>query len=329
MDKGNKLMQISQYAPVFITTLCRDVHFKRCIESLSKCTHADKTDLIIALDYPLNDSHWKGYEIIKKYLKTISGFKNIIIFEREKNLGARENRLVGMKWINRKYDRYILSEDDNEFSPNFLDYINKGLDKFEDDENVLTVCGYCFPIEIPESYKFNYYYYQRFAAWGYGTWVNKTPTSFVWDYHKLTEFMGNKKYVKKLKKQAERHYYKVKDCIKNKMTITGDGVGLLINIMQNTYCVYPTLSKVRNHGHDGTGIHCGTILNNPYAKQKIDTDSYYEYQDTAPLVDKSLDKIYRQMLKISKRQYFISIINRTNIGCIVLSFFKRRKNERF
>ena len=38
------------YYPVCIPTLNRYEHLKACVESLQRCTHADKTELIIGLD---------------------------------------------------------------------------------------------------------------------------------------------------------------------------------------------------------------------------------------------------------------------------------------
>ena len=49
------------FAPVIIPTLCRFEHFNRCIESLSKCTWAEYTEVYIGLDYPAKESHWGGY----------------------------------------------------------------------------------------------------------------------------------------------------------------------------------------------------------------------------------------------------------------------------
>ena len=92
-------MEITQFAPVLIPTLNRYEHFKRCVESLAHCTHADKTDLFIALDYPLKDSHWKGYKKIKQYLSEISGFKTITIIERERNFGAIDNFISAQKYL--------------------------------------------------------------------------------------------------------------------------------------------------------------------------------------------------------------------------------------
>ena len=115
---------MNNLAPVYITTLNRYMHFKKCIESLSECIHADKTDLFIALDYPLNESHWEGYELIKAFLPTIKGFRTVTIIEREINYGPRKNSMEAKKFIFEKYDRLILSEDDNvsdkPFAPQFL-----------------------------------------------------------------------------------------------------------------------------------------------------------------------------------------------------------------
>ncbi len=64
---------MSDWAPVFIPTLCRFEHFKRCVESLAVCTHANETELFIALDYPCKESHWDGYRRIEAHLGGVKG----------------------------------------------------------------------------------------------------------------------------------------------------------------------------------------------------------------------------------------------------------------
>lgn len=61
-------MEIKNYAPVIIPTLCRDVHFKRCLESLEKCTAAEYTDVYVGLDYPAIEKHVEGWKKIDGYL---------------------------------------------------------------------------------------------------------------------------------------------------------------------------------------------------------------------------------------------------------------------
>ena len=50
------------------------------------------------------------------------------------------------------------------------------------------------------------------------------------------------------------------------------------NLTEGTYCVCPKLSLVRNHGHDGSGVHCGTIIQNPFVKQIIDTRTEFIFE---------------------------------------------------
>jgi hypothetical protein len=96
-----------------------------------------KKQIYIALDYPLNKSHWEGYNKINRYLEKVEGFKTVTVVKRDKNFGVFENFKEARREIFNINDRFILSEDDNYYSPNFLDYINKGLDKFNITDDTL------------------------------------------------------------------------------------------------------------------------------------------------------------------------------------------------
>ncbi|MCD8184140.1 MAG: hypothetical protein LUE99_14860, partial [Bacteroides sp.] len=78
-----KIIMKEQYYPIVIPTLCRSVHLKRRITSLSQCTYAEQTGLVIGLDYPLNESQRQGYNEILEYLPEIMGFYKVTIFKRE------------------------------------------------------------------------------------------------------------------------------------------------------------------------------------------------------------------------------------------------------
>ena len=80
-----------RYAPIVIPTLCRNEHFMRCVESLSRCSLADQTELFIGLDYPPSDKYRPGYEAICEFIPTITGFGKVTIIKRDKNYGAVEN----------------------------------------------------------------------------------------------------------------------------------------------------------------------------------------------------------------------------------------------
>ena len=296
------MMEITQFAPVLIPTLNRYEHFLRCVESLSKCTHADKTDLYIALDYPANDLHWEGYNKIKEYLNEISGFKSLNIIQRDKNFGAIQNFRNAREQIFQTCDRIILSEDDNEFSPNFLDYINKGLDKFENDPRVIAICGFSYPIEIPKNYNYNHYFSKAFSAWGYGIWKSKY-NDIDWSINNIKKFLKNPFNIWKIKYVPYDLLFGLFHIIKTGK-ITGDRIFAFNNFIHNTYSVFPTISKVKNCGHDGSGIHCNVSkLTYILQEQMIDEEKIFCFDNVKvkedPNIKKSINKHFKSLLNKS------------------------------
>ncbi len=291
---------MNNFAPVFIPTLCRYEHFKRCVESLSACTHADKTDLVIALDYPLNESHWDGYRKIEAYIGEIKGLGAVNIIKRNENYGAVKNYIETKKELFEKYDRLIFSEDDNEFSPNFLDYMNKGLDKFENDPRVYAVCGYNYPIEMPPEYPHNFYVWKGFSAWGYGIWKDrhmKLNNNLNYDY--VTHFLSNISNVFHLMKYAD-HYLKAMLQVNKTKQMAADIILSSMLIKDDAYCVFPAVSKVRNHGHDGSGAHCGPRKGkNIYLAQAIDTELLFDYDPIAAKENNLINSVLRSHLRTS------------------------------
>ena len=49
------------FYPVIIYTLNRYEHFRRCVESLARNTHAEQTELVIGLDYPPSEKYVEGH----------------------------------------------------------------------------------------------------------------------------------------------------------------------------------------------------------------------------------------------------------------------------
>ena len=120
-------------APVIIPTLNRYDHLKRCIESLERCTGVEYTKLYVGLDYPPSAKYEEGWKKVHQYLQykcKNNKFNEIVILEKDTNLGAVKNIEELETFISQKYGRFIFTEDDNEFSPNFLDFINQGLERY-------------------------------------------------------------------------------------------------------------------------------------------------------------------------------------------------------
>ena len=262
------------YAPVVIPTLNRYEHLKRCIESLKECTGADKTDLVISIDYPPAEKYVEGHKKIKQYLPTIKGFHSVVILETNTNIGAVKNCLKLYSYVKRQgLNKCIFSEDDNEFSPNFLEYINNGFMEYNEDSSVMAICGYVHPkIHVQGCERF---LGDMFSAWGVGMWLDRQFT-----YQRI----GNDNYLYGVLNswQKSLKLFRMRpESLQGflSMHFKGETYGDVFKtaelLLEDKWCVEPTLSKVRNTGHDGSGINCNEMTNDIYAKQVIDERSFF------------------------------------------------------
>lgn len=280
------------YSPIFIPTLCRFEHFKQCIESLAQCVGANETEVYVALDYPAKEEHRDGYEKIKDYLETAGDmtFKKLHVHKRDHNygLGVHGNSTTMRNYITERYDRFIVSEDDNVFSPNYLIYMNTCFEKYKDDPDVIAVCGYSYPVDWDVSEGATVLRQQfNVSAWGVGFWTDKYRKF----YQDLKGGILKTSFGDVLKKQA---YKKMIDAclieyVHNACNVQSKMNGLFYAVsviamreylvVADKYAITPVVSKVRNLGFDGTGVYCQKIDERVegntagtfnYAKQRID-----------------------------------------------------------
>ncbi len=252
------------YYPVIVPTLNRYEHFKNCIDSLSKNMLASETELIIGLDYPPADKYAEGWKKIKCYIPTISGFRKVTCFERSENFGSSKNSLDLEEYALSKYDAYIYTEDDNVFSPYFLQFINDGLEKYKDDDSVYAICGYSYPIDWKTD-KDCVLQHQYFSAWGYGIWKdreerlskNLTPEF-------LSDFCKNKGVRVDTVNSVQMMPAMLHDEIQ-KSDVTRS---IYLSVTKKNVLM-PTQTLVINKGFDGSGEHCSNVQKAIFDSQRV------------------------------------------------------------
>lgn len=291
--------------PVVIPTLCRYEHFKNCVETLSRCTLAEQTELVIGLDFPKKQVHKDGYKKIREYLDTISGFAKITVFTTDVNLGASKNVRRLIDYVYESYDAVIVTEDDNMFSPCFLEFMNKALDEYRDNIKVTSVSGYTAisyygvttnPLILTHDY----------SAWGYGVWKNKRTHREI-EYYKTVcrsfkkSFRVFMEYPAVLGMLVEMLWRRER---------WGDTMYTVDNILDDTYQLRPALSMVRNMGQDGSGLHSG--INPIFLSQEISKEGRFEMDTNA------FDMALKQFDKITKRTFYLGLsVNRLKAFCQV------------
>ena len=296
------------YAPVLITVMNRKEHLQRCVESLQQNPFAKDTDLFISVDYPL-EPYDIGWENVIEYTTTITGFKTITVYTQDQNLGICGNRDYLIERIReRGYDRFIFTEDDNTFSPNFIEFMDRALKKFKDNSKVFCICSQtCRYIEMQG----NYFLSPWVSVWGAGYWLNK------WDQAKgtITADWYNKKVFRSL--YALGSLYSMSPALFFQLghSLSADsspmwfenGDPQFIDFVQSIYCiiekkcaVYPKIRMERNWGYDGSGANCTPLDFDPMGVE-IDTSASFPNLLTSPILIKQSVK-NNNLFKV-KRNY--------------------------
>lgn len=288
------MQEIRTYSPVVIPTLCRYEHFKRCLESLERCTGAEQTDVYVGLDFPPSENYVEGWRKIDVYLaekERNNGFKNLYVSRRDHNCGVARrgsNASLIVEEIKEKYDRYIFSEDDNEFAPNFLEYMNKGLEKYKNNPRVIKISAYtapCFSKLTTDTTFFGI----DVSAYGVGSWFQKMD---------MTKFTNEE-----ISKELHQSFFRTMKMFLTSPALInsathmingnhnyGDVRWSMYNLIKGTYVLCPTVSLSRNWGADGSGLHSGIVKG--LEKNEIQTEKRFIIQD----IPEKVPKLYRQRL---------------------------------
>ena len=160
-------------APIILFVYNRPEHTKKTVEALKSNLFASESLLFIFSDGYKNQNDKRAVEDVRKYISTISGFKEIKINLKDNNLGLANSVISGVTEVINKYDKAIVLEDDIITSKYFLKFMNEALDFYEEDKRIYSISGYNFPIKIPESYQHKIYISPRPSSWGWATWKDR------------------------------------------------------------------------------------------------------------------------------------------------------------
>lgn len=272
-------------APIVIITYSRINHLRKTIESLKTNSLARQSELFIFIDGPrLGDE--EKVNIVKEYAYKIDGFKIVHIKERITNDRAG-NYFEGADFVLKKYGRIIFLEDDNIVSKAFLEYMNNGLDFYEDDKNIMAVSGYNVPVNFPNDYKYDYYKSNYFNAWGFATWADRKTLEIEKYNGQYKEMLVDKKLYKKIKKIHPKLISGLKKIHEGTLN-AGDYKIVFHLIKNNLYAIKPIESFVNNIGHDGSGVHCG--VSDKFNNIELNTKQINFIKDIE--YDKKIDDIY-------------------------------------
>ncbi|MGM0377176.1 MAG: glycosyltransferase [Bacteroidota bacterium] len=240
-------------APVALFCYNRPGHLERTLHSLAQNTGAEATPLVIFSDGPKNPSDQPPVDAVRHILDGISNQENVRIIKQEHNQGLAKSVILGVSEVIRQFGKCIVIEDDLELSPFFLTFMNQALTKYEDDETVFSVSGYCPPVKIPADFPYEAFRFPRINSWGWGTWLDRWE-KVDWDVKNFDSFISDPDQVRKLEQQGKDLPVML---LKQQ---TGKNNSWAVRFNQACFelgmtNIYPVTSLVRNRGADSSGTH--------------------------------------------------------------------------
>lgn len=240
-------------APIALFVYNRPQHTERTVKYLQQNELASESRLFIFADGSKSSSDEEKVAEVRQYIKTIDGFKSVEIIESKENLGLANSIIRGVTRLTNEYGQVIVFEDDLISSPYTLQYFNEALIKFKNEEKVMHIGAYMYPLnatELPEAF-----FYRAATSWGWATWKR------AWEHFEpnidvlMRAFDKSKKNAFSIDNSMNfwrqmQHFKKGRNnswAIRWYASIFLKG-GLTLN---------PAQSLVNNIGHDGSGVHSG------------------------------------------------------------------------
>lgn len=314
-NKEAELKRESVNAPISLFVYNRLGHTRRTVEALQKNVLASKSDLIVFSDGPTSEVQFEEVQKVRQYIRQIDGFKSVTIVEQENNRGLACSIIDGVTHVCNKYGRVVVLEDDLVTSPYFLKYMNEGLEKYQDEQRVISIHAYIYPTEqtLPETF-----FLKGADCWGWATWKRGWQL-FDPDGQKLLDELKRRKLTHQFDFDKSYPYTKM---LQNQ--IAGKNNSWAIRwyasaFLQDKLTLYPGRSLVHNIGLDGSGTHCSaagdfynkitgspisvdevTIDDNVFVRQSI-TNFHKQTRPWLPI--RAANKVFSEIQRMLRNKY--------------------------
>ena len=296
------------YAPIIVTVYDRLEHFRQCIESLKCNSPATESELYVVSDAPAKPAHAPRIEHVRDYARAITGFKGVHLIFREENYGAHRSFLAITKQVLDAHERFIFLEDDVVVSSNFLAYMNGGLNFYEKDPRIFSISAYTHPMRLPKHFSADVFALPSNCPWGFATWKNRWDQVDFGNKDRFALAMRDRQLLKKL---ISTGTYMINVMQSDSMgRIQAPDVRVAFHQFErDIYTIFPRISKTRNIGLDGSGLHSSKDVNQKYHVQLDTTGSDIVYEENIRLNP----AIIRCLRRFQNGSFFQSLAGRMRL----------------
>lgn len=244
-------------APIVLFVYNRPEHTHKTLEALVANDLADQSELFIYADGPKPSATPEALQKIAEVRQVIREkrwCKQVHIIESATNRGLADSIVSGVTEVVNRYGKIIVLEDDIVTSTGFLRYMNDALNLYENEERVMHISGYMFPVmgQLPQ-----FFFIVPSHCWGWATWANSWK-HFNGNAAFLISKVDELQLKEKLDIEGSFGYYKQLKDNANGSLKTWAVLWYTSIFLKDGLSLHPFPSLVNNIGFDGSGVNSGT-----------------------------------------------------------------------
>lgn len=249
-------MAETKLAPIVLFAYARPKHLALTLDALKADPLASFSDLYIFLDGARSIQDQDDVYAVHALTREISGFASVRCIVQKRNKGLSRSIIDGVSEMLETHERVIVLEDDLVVSPYFLGYMNEALNRFANDDRVISVHGYVYPLaqKLPEAF-----FLQGADCWGWGTW-RRGWKLFNPDGKELLQGLKRRNLINVFDLNGAYRYSKM---LKSQIAGKNDSWAVRWHasaFLANKLTLYPGRSLVHNIGNDSSGTHCNSNI---------------------------------------------------------------------
>jgi hypothetical protein len=247
-------------APIALFVFNRPEHTRRTLKFLQANLLAEESRLFIYADAAKTEKDEENVQAVNEIIASVDGFKSIKIIRQQQNLGLAQSIINGVTELINEYGKVIVFEDDLLSSPYTLQYFNEALNRFQNEDKVMHISAYMYPLAFADDLE-ETFFYRAVHSWGWATW-QKSWNNFNPDIDDLMQQFDNQK-INQFSVEGKMNFWNQMKGFKAGKNNSWAIRWYASVFLKQGLSLNPSKSLIHNIGHDGTGIHSN--IENIYA----------------------------------------------------------------
>jgi hypothetical protein len=293
------------YAPILLFVYNRPWHTQKTLNALIANELSEQSILYIYSDGQkehASAADIKNIQEVRRIIKLQKHFKEIVVVERESNMGLAGNIISGVTNALERYDKVIVLEDDIYASKGFLKYMNQALKMYELNTKVGCIHAWNYMLDAP-SLSASTFFLRGADCWGWATWKR------AWDLFEpngniLLEQIISRKLEYSFNRNGTHSFVKM---LEDQISGKNDSWAIRWHAslyLHDIFCLQPVRPIVKNIGLDGSGVHSGDAI----------------------IEQTPIDFINVERINIEESQWFFEAFKKINKGSSRISVWQLLKN---